>query len=401
MAPRFFSIVNAMGDYQAMMDAIRDGLVNKTQADCPEDVQERSSHLKSFGYFNDASMVGIAALPPSALLNTPYRNPDIDRLAQDLKTRQTKTLASGIDVIMADLRDSMSAPPSTIVGHQYAIVFLYDMPRDPRPEELGADWLENAQAHRACLRASETAVVLANYIRVLGWDAKAHTATSADVDLNQLTVAAGLACVEDGVLVNPYLGSRFGVAVVTTTMPLACDAPLAPMKHQTWLRTNAPAWWIGAGSTKSAFTKDPFARRDFVLGPHPFETLKRVEDPTTYIDATRVARVPKRADMFARAQFGDMGKTNQDATAGGHYARKAAPQWRSGACWVHLFCCRMARQKRGFARQTPPAMPRISRPPAIFWAWMLSGSVRAPIGRGTAMMQSALPSSRPMTRRSV
>ena len=35
--------------------------------------------------------------------------------------------------------------------------------------------------------------------------------------------------------------------------------------------------------------------------------------PTTYIDEGNVARVPKRADMFARAQFGDMGKTLQDA----------------------------------------------------------------------------------------
>ena len=68
-----------------------------------------------------------------------------------------------------------------------------------------------------------------------------------------------------------------------------------------------------------------FAKREFALGPHPFETLKRVEAPTTYIDEARVARVPKRADMFARAQFGDMGKPVQQAAAGGYYARKSAP----------------------------------------------------------------------------
>jgi ferredoxin len=38
-----------------------------------------------------------------------------------------------------------------------------------------------------------------------------------------------------------------------------------------------------------------------------------------------VARVPKRTDMFARAQFGDMGKALQDGAKGGYYARKAAP----------------------------------------------------------------------------
>ena len=31
------NIVNAMGEYQAMMDAIRDGLVNKTQSEVPTD----------------------------------------------------------------------------------------------------------------------------------------------------------------------------------------------------------------------------------------------------------------------------------------------------------------------------------------------------------------------------
>jgi reductive dehalogenase len=322
-APR--SIVNAMGEYQAMMDAIRDGLVNKARSKGPDDPQERANHIKAFGYFSDASMVGIGPLPASARLAQPVRNPDIDRLAQDLRTRQTKTLASGIDLIMADLKDSMEAPPSTIDGHTRAIVLLFDMPRDPRPDEPGIDWLEDAQTHRACLRASEAAVVLANYIRLLGWDAKAHTATSSDVDLNQLTVAAGLATVEDGCLVNPYLGDRFGVAVITTTYNMGLDAPLVPLADQPWLRTKGPAWWLGAGFAKSAFNLDPYARRDFVDGPHPFETLTRVETPTTHIDEAHVARVPKRADLFARAQFGDMGKKLQDGAKGGHYVRKAAP----------------------------------------------------------------------------
>ncbi|MEM1066016.1 MAG: reductive dehalogenase domain-containing protein [Pseudomonadota bacterium] len=319
------SIVNAMGEYQAMMDAIRDGLVNKARADCPADLQERANHLKAFGYFSDAAMVGIGPLPGAARLSTPRRNPDIDRLAHDLKTRQTKTLASGIDMIMADLKESMEAPPTTIAGHAHAIVFLYDYPRDPRVGERGCAWLEDAQAHRACLRASETAVVIANYIRLLGWDAKAHTATSTDIDLNVATVAAGLAMPEGGRLVNPYVGDRFGVAVVTTDFALAEDAPLAPMAEQGWLRTKGPSWWLGAGFRRSVLNGDPFETREFADGPHPFETLKRVDAPTTYIDEARVARVPKRTDMFARAQFGDMGKAVQEGAKGGHYARKAAP----------------------------------------------------------------------------
>ncbi|MEL6207823.1 MAG: 2-oxoacid:acceptor oxidoreductase family protein, partial [Pseudomonadota bacterium] len=50
-----------------------------------------------------ASEPGPEMAGPEAMLATPVRNPDIDRLAHDLRTRQTKTLAAGIDMIMADL----------------------------------------------------------------------------------------------------------------------------------------------------------------------------------------------------------------------------------------------------------------------------------------------------------
>ncbi len=317
------SIVNAMADYQAMMDAIRDGMVNRAQADCPSDLTERANHLKAFGYFSDASMVGICQMTPDSLLDAPWRNPEIDRLAEELRTRQTKTLASGIDMIMADLRDSMQAPPTTIDAHTHAVVFLYEMPRDPRPDEPGAEWISDAQQHRACLRASETAVVLSNYIRLLGFDAKAHSYSSSDVDLNRLAVYAGVAVAEHGQMLNPFLGPHFGLGVVTTTFEMTPDKPLA--RYQPLLGTRGPKWWAGYRTAKTALNRDPYARRRYVDGAHPFENLKRIDTPTSLIDEPRVPRVPKRSDLFARAQFGDLGKAVQDSAKGGHYARKAAP----------------------------------------------------------------------------
>ncbi|MBO9411379.1 MULTISPECIES: reductive dehalogenase [unclassified Ruegeria] len=319
------SIVNAMGEFQAMLDTIRDGFVNPVVSEVPADLTERANHLKAFGYFNDASMMGCGPLPPEALLTEPRRNLDIDRLAHALKTRQTKTLASGIDLIMADLKESMEATPRPMDRHRHAIVFLYEHNRDPDPEEPGADWIMDAQDHRASLLATENAVVIANYIRILGFDARAHTVMSSEVDLGKLAVAAGLCAVEGGALVAPWLGKRFGLAAVTTEMEIAHGQPLRPMAQQPWFRTQGPAWWLGAGFAKNALNRDPFAKRRYVDGALPFETLKRVETPTTYIDEENVARVPKRADMFARAQFGDMGKHLQDGAKGGYYVRKAAP----------------------------------------------------------------------------
>ena len=318
------SIINAMREHQAMLDAIRDGLVNKAVADAPTDPTERADHLKAFGYFADAAVVGTCLLPAEALLPRPFINADVDRLAHDLRTRQTKTLASGIDMIMADLKESMEAPASSIDGQTHALVFLYENPRTPDTNEVGCDWVQDAQDHRAGLLAAETAVVLANYLRLLGYASRGHTVSSSDVDLGKLAVAAGLATVENGALTHPYIGTRFGLAAVTTTFEIAPDRPLAPLPKQPKSAFGA-GWKFGTASRKTAGNAMPFAKRRFVDGAHPFEKLKRVEAPTTYIDEPRVARVPKRTDMFARAQFGDMGKRLQDGAKGGHYVRKAAP----------------------------------------------------------------------------
>jgi reductive dehalogenase len=319
-----FSIVNAMRDHQAMLDTIRGGLVNKAVAETPDDPRERSHHLKSFGYFADAAGVGVCALPQGALLEQPFANPDVGRLAQELRTRQTKTLASGIDMIMADLKESAETELGGIEDHTHCIVFLYENPRPLWENEPGTDWIRDAHAHRAGLLAAETSCVIANYLRLFGHDARAHSVTASEVDLGRLAVTAGLVTLEDGVLRHPYIGTRFGLSAVTTTFALEPDKPLLPMAEQP-RSAFGPRWRIGGDAPKNARNAVPYASRRLVDGAHPFEKLRRVEEPTTYIDEAQVARVPKRTDMFARAQFGDMGKKLQQAATGGQYVRKAAP----------------------------------------------------------------------------
>ena len=75
-------------------------------------------------------------------------------------------------------------------------------------------------------------------------------------------------------------------------------------------------------------TTCPIAAVRFHLGAYPFEKLKRRDETTTFIDEPRVPRFPKRADFFARAVFGDMGKEMQNNAKGGFYVQKSA----IGAC---------------------------------------------------------------------
>ena len=322
------SLANAMRRYEAMLDAIRDGLVKKERASIPDDLQERSNHLKSFGYYQDAAQAGVCRLDASFFLAEPIINPDIGQLARELRTRQTKTLAAGIDMIMAELKKSMETPPSRADHHTHALVYLYEYPRDPNQDEPGCDWIRNCQPQRASLRAAETAIIISNYIRQLGFEARAHTGSTSDVDVNKLAVAAGLAEIAgatDGpVIRNPYTGTRFGLAVVTTTMELAPDQPLAPCSLADRARSHGPRWWLGKGFAKSGFNNAPYSRRKFKDGAYPFERSKRADKPTTFIDEERIPRVPKRTDMFARAIFGDMGKPVQEAAKNGNFVRKSA-----------------------------------------------------------------------------
>ena len=318
-------IINAMADHQAMMDTIRDGHINALPSEIPACTIERANHLKAFAYFQDASLVSIGPIADEAWLKKPISNPAIAPLAHDIMTRQTKTLASGIDQIMADLKESVATQNRTVGHHDTAIVIAVETYRDPYDGEAGTSWIMDAQRHKACLLATENATILSNYLRLLGFDAKAHSYSATDLCLHKLAVASGLCWADDDGISAPYIGRRFGVAVISTNMSLCHDKPLAPKAEQPRSLRQALGWQFGYHSAKSAFNQDPFKKRDYKDSAMKLETLKRVEAPTTYFDEANIPRVPKRTDMFARAQFGDMGKDNQKAATGGYYAKKAAP----------------------------------------------------------------------------
>ena len=319
------SIVNAMGEYQAMLDALRVGRTAATPSDIPESPTERTEHLKAFGYYSDASIIGTCEIPSTARLREPIVNPQVERLATTLRLAHTKMLGSGSDQLLAELREAAERPPAGLPDHRYAVVLVHEFGRDPSPDEPGTEWILDAEVERAALRGAEVAVVLSEYLSILGWSARAHTGSATDVDLHQLAVAAGLATVERGRLVNPYLGDRFGLSAVTTDLELACDRPLVPLHRQPRLRAKGLAWHLGKGFAKSARTRTPYARRRYVDGALRFEKLKRVDEPTTLIDEPRVPRVPKRSDMFSRAELGDMGPRTEDASREGAYVFKSAP----------------------------------------------------------------------------
>jgi reductive dehalogenase len=319
------SLAHAMARYIGMFDLVRDGTVNPKPGEVPQDPQERANHLKAAGYYFDATMMAVGRLPAAAVLTEPVRNPMVQAIGEELAQSQPRSFAAGMDMILADVMESARTVHGPIDQHTDVLLILVECPRDPKPGEPGCDWIAGTQAQRAAVLSAQTAVLLSTYLRLLGHAARAHSATCSDVDLGRLAVACGLAHADGS---NPYIGKRYGLAAVSTTFVMAPDLPLAPSAEQRRWQSHGPAWWLGKGTLKNAFNREAFRGREFRQGAYPFEKLKRVDTPTTFIDHERVPRFPKRADFFARSLFGDLGKAVQDAAKGGHYVLKSP----IGAC---------------------------------------------------------------------
>ena len=317
------SLAPALARYMAMFDLVREGAVNPVPADVSTDPAERTRHLKAAGLYFDATLVGACAVPDAARLQAPLRNPRVAALGAELEQSQPHSFAAGLDMILADVLDSARREHGPIGTHTHALVIAVEHPRDPRADEPGGDWIHGIPHERGAVLAAQTAVLLASYLRLLGHAARSHTATCSEVCLNRLAVAAGLSQVDGR---HPYLGRRYSLAAVTTSFALQADAPLSA--EQSRWQSHGPAWWLGLGTGKGALNRDPYARRDFHQGAFPFETLRRRAEPTTFIDHERVPRFPKRADFFARALFGDLGKAVQDDAKNAHYVMKSP----IGAC---------------------------------------------------------------------
>lgn len=170
-----------------------DGLVATQKAPLPEDPVLLSRHMKELAYFLRADAVGICRLPPYAVYSHSFSNGEPIEL-----------------------------------NHRYAIAILID--QDWRTAEAfnGHDWISNSMSFLAYSTSAFIACVMADYIRRLGYPARAHHARNYQVVVPPILLWAGLGemCRIGDCVLHPFLGPRFKAAVVTTDLPLAIDRPI-------------------------------------------------------------------------------------------------------------------------------------------------------------------------------
>lgn len=167
--------------------------VSSRQAPGTSDPARMASHIKEAACFLRADAVGICKLPPYAVYS----------------------------------HGSFTGEPIEL-NHKYAIAILVDQDWRTASAFNGRDWISNSMSFMSYSTSGFIACVLADYIRRLGYPARAHHARNYQVVVPPILLWAGLGEMSriGDIVLHPFLGPRFKAAVVTTDLPLAIDKPI-------------------------------------------------------------------------------------------------------------------------------------------------------------------------------
>ena len=181
----------ALANMAGHMVPLVDGEVAQTKAPLPKDPKALSQHIKRLGYFLRADIVSICRLPQYAVYN------------HDLTGNPVE------------------------LNHKYAILLVVDQDFDTMCGSTGDDWISGSQSFIGYSTSAFIACIMADYIRRLGYPARAHHVFNYQVLVVPLLLLAGIGeLCRAGIVLNPFLGTRFKAAVVTTDLPLELDSPV-------------------------------------------------------------------------------------------------------------------------------------------------------------------------------
>jgi reductive dehalogenase len=235
-------------------------------APVPDDLILRTRDIKGSGYFLDASQIGIC------------------RTLENIWLKKLKKV------------------------YNYAVVILVEYANPIDEDNNAANWVAGNEHLLATLLAAEIGIDISGQISSMGFKSRVHWTGATDIDLDKVTVLAGLGIRFNGEIINPYVEKRFAVAVVTTDYSLNEDLPL----DISMLDGKNIGYLLGTSGAVSGMERWRRKRRPSHLGPYPVETLKRVKKLTTEVFDDEVPRVPSRTNMYVRTAFGDLGPKSKN-----------------------------------------------------------------------------------------
>lgn len=183
----------ALVNMQFTLSEIVDGAAAANKAPLIDDPEAMARHIKETAYFLRADLVAICELPHYAVYS-----------------------------------HSMETGEPVELNHKYAIAILIDQDYKTAEATVGNDWISNSMSFVAYSTSGFIACILADYIRRLGYPARAHHARNYQVVAPPILLWAGVGemCRIGDIVLSPFLGPRFKASIVTTDLPLATDKPI-------------------------------------------------------------------------------------------------------------------------------------------------------------------------------
>lgn len=155
--------------------------------------EEFARRVKGFAQYSGAKLVGCTRLNPAYVYSHIGRSPG--PWGGSISLDHTHAVAIAVEMSLDMVRQAPDAHTTTETAYQY-------------------------------LEAGKTAMLVARYINLLGYEARAHVDGNYRVLCVPIAADAGLGELGRlGLLITPEYGPRIRLAVVTTNMPLAEDRP--------------------------------------------------------------------------------------------------------------------------------------------------------------------------------
>lgn len=180
------------------------GTPNSEKLSIP-DPEQMARHIKDTAYFLRADEVGIGKMPEYAYYShkAPHSHEDL-------------------------IKDDISHSTPVTERLPYVIVVMVDQHLETMLASTGYDGISSGQSMRSYHATAVISVILAQYIRNLGYNARAHHFANYAAAMPPVVMAAGLGELSrtGDCAVHPRLGYRHKVAAVTTDLPLLPDKPI-------------------------------------------------------------------------------------------------------------------------------------------------------------------------------
>jgi reductive dehalogenase len=191
-------------------DEIVIGVPDKEKLPIP-DPEQVSQHIKDLAYYLRADEVGIGKMPSYAYYAAKQNPPQ-----------------GAFPAGMVPPDTPITQVPNNEPELPYVITFAVEQHLETYMASTGYDGISVAQSFRCYHAVANIAVIMARYIRRLGYNARAHHFGNYDLAVPPTLIASGMGELSrtGDCVAHPRIGFRLKAGAVTTDLPVVPDKPI-------------------------------------------------------------------------------------------------------------------------------------------------------------------------------